>query len=536
MALAERMLATRFNSPEYQPVDHYTYVFCGDGDLMEGITSEAASLAGHLQLGKLIYLYDDNGISIEGSTDLAFTEDVPARFRAYGWHVQDVPEGNDLDAIAAAIAAAQAETDKPSLIVVHTHIGCGSPKQDTAGVHGEPLGAEAMAATRECYGWPEEPFFVPEEARAHMLEAVARGAKLETEWNAVCEAVQAVSPDLAAEIGSVISGELPDGWADAVPVFAADKEQATRNASGVVLNALADVLPNLLGGSADLSPSNKSDLKGGGEFGLSNTECGRNIHFGVREHVMGAIVNGMALHGGVIPYGATFLIFSDYLRPALRLAAIQEAHSLFIFTHDSIGVGEDGPTHQPVEQIMSLRLIPGLMVYRPADANETAQCWKLMVERREPALIALTRQNLPTLDVEQYPVRQGVPKGAYTLSEPEADPQVILLATGSEVSLAMAAQQALAAESIRARVVSMPCWELFEAQPACYQQEVLPPRVPKVAIEAGVTTGWQRWVGSDGAVIGLDHFGASAPAKTVFKEFGFTVENVVATAKGLLEA
>ena len=535
MAMAERFLAARYNTPEATLVDHYTYAIVSDGDLMEGIASEAASLAGHLRLGKLIYLYDDNEISIEGSTDLAFTEDVPARFAAYGWHLQDVADGNDLEAICAAIEAAQAETERPSLIVVHTQIGCGSPKAGTAGVHGEPLGAEAMAETRECYAWPKEPFFMPDEARDHMGEAVERGVRLEAEWNALCDAAAAAHPDLVAEFRAGITGELPAGWADAIPTFAADKDQATRNASGVVLNALAGVLPNLLGGSADLSPSNKSDIKDGGEFGLTEAECGPNIHFGVREHAMGAIVNGMALHGGVLPYGATFLVFSDYLRPALRLAALQEAHSLFIFTHDSIGVGEDGPTHQPIEQMMSLRLIPHLMVYRPADANETAQCWKLMVERQEPALIALTRQNLPVLDVDRYPVRQGVPRGAYVLSEPDGDPQVVLLATGSEVSLALAAQEALAAESVRARVVSMPCWELFEAQPACYQCEVLPPGVPKVAIEAGATTGWQKWVGGDGAVIGLDRFGASAPAKTVFKELGFTVENVVATAKGLVE-
>ncbi|NPV46558.1 MAG: transketolase [Armatimonadetes bacterium] len=536
MAMAERFLAARYNTPEATVVDHYTYAIVSDGDLMEGVASEAASLAGHLRLGKLIYLYDDNEISIEGSTDLAFTEDVPARFAAYGWHLQDVADGNDLDAICAAIEAAQAETERPSLIVVHTTIGCGSPKAGTAGVHGEPLGAEAMAATRECYAWPKEPFFMPDEARDHMGEAVERGLRLEAEWSALCDRAAAANPDLMAEFRAAIAGELPAGWTEALPVFPADKEQATRNASGVVLNALGEVLPNLLGGSADLSPSNKSDIRSGGEFGLTNAECGRNIHFGVREHAMGAIVNGMALHGGVIPYGATFLIFSDYLRPALRLAALQEAHSLFIFTHDSIGVGEDGPTHQPIEQIMSLRLIPHLMVYRPADANETAQCWKLMIERKEPALIALTRQNLPTLDVERYPVRQGVPRGAYVLSEPEGDPQVILLATGSEVSLALAAQEVLAAESVRARVVSMPCWELFEAQPECYQCEVLPPGIPRVAIEAGATIGWQRWVGSDGAVIGLNRFGASAPAKTVFKELGFTIENVVQTAKGLLEA
>lgn len=536
MAMAERFLAGRYNVAGADLVDHYTYAIVSDGDLMEGISSEAASLAGHLKLGKLIYLYDDNQISIEGSTELAFTEDVPARFRAYNWQVLEVADGNDVDAIGAAIEAAQADQDHPSLIVVKTHIGFGSPKQDTAGAHGEPLGAEAMAATRKNLGWPAEPFFVPEEAKAHMLAAVDRGAKLEADWTALCASAP-VAPELLAELQAVAAGELPAGWESAVPVFAADKDQATRSASGTVLNALGNVLPNLLGGSADLAPSNKSDLKCSGDYACCAADCGRNIHFGVREHVMGAIVNGMAVHGGVIPYGATFLVFADYMRPQLRLSALMGCHALYIFTHDSIGVGEDGPTHQPIEQVMSLRAIPGLAVYRPADANETAQCWKLMIERQEPALIALTRQNLPTLDMDKYPVAAGVARGAYVLSDaPGGDPQLVLLATGSEVALALAAQEALAAESIRARVVSMPCWELFEAQCSCYQAEVLPAGLPKLALEAGCTLGWQKWVGTDGKVIGLDHFGASAPAKTVFAEFGFTVDNVVQQARGLLEA
>jgi transketolase len=503
---------------------------------MEGIASEAASLAGHLKLGKLIYLYDDNQISIEGSTDLAFTENVGQRFEAYGWHVLTVADGNDLDAIGAAIEAAQAD-ERPSLIICKTHIGFGSPKQDSAGAHGEPLGAENLAKTRETLGWSYGPFEVPAEARAHMLEAGKRGEAHETAWNAVCEMVADEPGDLAAEFAMVITNQLPEGWQDAVPVFSPDKDQATRNASGIVLNALAEIMPNLIGGSADLAPSNKSDIKCSGDYACCAVDCGRNIHFGVREGVMGSIVNGMAVHGGVIPYGATFLVFSDYMRPALRLAALQECHSLFIFTHDSIGVGEDGPTHQPIEHVMSLRAIPDLKVYRPADANETAQCWKLMIERREPALIALTRQNLPTLDVEKYPVVQGTAKGAYVLSEAPGDSvDIVLLATGSEVALAMEAQTVLAAESINARVVSMPCWEIFEEQCACYQQEVIPADVPKLAIEAGTTLGWQKWTGCSGAVIGLDHFGASAPAKTVFEKFGFTVENVVTQAKSLIKA
>jgi transketolase len=538
MAIAERFLAARFNGAAGAAlVDHFIYAIVSDGDLMEGITSEAASLAGHLKLGKLVYLYDDNEISIEGSTDLAFTEDVGARFRAYHWQVLEVADGNDVEAICQAIEQARAETARPSLIVVHTHIGYGSPKQDTAGVHGEPLGAEALAATRRKLGWPEETFFVPEAAREHMALAAARGAELQAEWSALVTSAEPSAPDLIAEFRRAVAGELLSGWEDAIPVFSPDKDQATRNASGVVLNALAGVLPNLIGGSADLSPSNKSDLKGAGEFGRSEAECGRNLHFGVREHVMGAIVNGMALHGGVLPYGATFLIFSDYMRPALRLAALTQCHSLFIFTHDSIGVGEDGPTHQPVEHLMSLRAIPGLMVYRPADANETAQCWKLMVERQEPALIALTRQNLPVLDVTQYPVVAGTPRGAYILAEAEGGrPQLVLVATGSEVSLALEAQKALASEGIRARVVSMPCWELFVRQGDGYRAEVVPAGVPHVSIEAGTTLGWRTLLGEGGAAVGLDHFGASAPAKTVFREFGFTVENVVAQAKGLIEA
>ena len=532
MAMAERFLAAQFNGPAGADlVDHYTYAIVSDGDLMEGVASEAASLAGTLKLGKLIYLYDDNEISIEGRTDLAFTEDVAGRFVAYGWHVQHVADGNDIDAISEAITAAQAETERPSLIVVATHIGFGSPKQDSASAHGEPLGAEAMAATRARLGWPEETFHLPAEAAAHMREAGARGAALQAQWQ---ELLAGAQPETAQRFAQVMAEELPAGWEDAIPTFApSEKGLATRAASGDVLTALGNRLGNMLGGSADLAPSNKSEIKGCGEYGTDCACCGSNVHFGVRELGMGAIVNGMALHGGVIPYGATFLVFADYARPALRLAALMQCHSIFIFTHDSIGVGEDGPTHQPVEHLLSLRAIPGLTVYRPADANETAECWRLAIARREPCLLALTRQNLLILDPATTPVREGVARGGYVLVD-APNPRVVLLATGSEVELALKAQEALAAEGIAARVVSMPAVELFDAQPEAYRQEVLPPEAPTLAIEAGSTLGWCKYVGSRGAVIGLDHFGASAPAKTVFAEFGFTVENVVARAKGLL--
>ena len=535
MAMAERFLAAQFNaSVGADLVDHYVYAIVSDGDLMEGISSEAASLAGTLKLGKLIYLYDDNEISIEGRTDLAFTEDVAARFVAYGWHVRHVPDGNDVDAIGQAIAAAQAETARPSLIVVATHIGYGSPKADSPSAHGEPLGAEAMAATRVKLGWPAEPFHVPAEAAAHMQQAGARGAALQAQWEEKLAGVRASQPDVAARFTQTIAGELPAGWEDAIPTFAPhEKGLATRAASGDTLSALGNRLGNMLGGSADLAPSNKSEIKGCGEYGTDCACCGSNVHFGVRELAMAAIVNGMALHGGVIPYGATFLVFSDYARPALRLAALMQCHSIFIFTHDSIGVGEDGPTHQPVEHLLALRAIPGLTVYRPADANETAECWRLAIARRQPCLLALTRQNLLILDPAAYPVREGVQRGGYVLADAPAL-QVVLIATGSEVELALQVRAALEAEGIAARVVAMPSTELFDEQPEAYQRQVLPPDVPKLALEAGSTLGWCKYVGSSGAVIGLDHFGASAPAKTVFEQYGFTVKNVVARAKGLL--
>lgn len=540
LAIAEAFLAEKFNCPDggedFQLVDHYTYVICSDGDLMEGISHEAASLAGHLGLGKLIYLYDDNHISIEGSTDLAFSEEVPQRFESYGWHVQSVADGNDINAIAEAIENAQAETKRPSIICVRTHIGYGSPMQDDSESHGAPLGEENIRAAKEYYGMPvDEKFYVPDEVRKHMERAVERGQKAEREWKQRLARYRERFPEQAAIFDRSIAGDLPQDWDVDLPVFTAeDGKIATRSASGKVLNAIKDHLPTLIGGSADLAPSTKTLLDGEGAFCLDN--CGgRNMHFGVREHAMGAIVNGMALHGGVIPYGATFLVFADYMRPALRLSAIMSADAHWVFTHDSIGVGEDGPTHQPIEHVMSLRAIPDLAVIRPADANETAIAWKLAIERQSPVALALTRQNLPILDPAQYPVREGAMKGAYVLADAEGDLQLVLIATGSEVALALEAREALQAEGIGTRVVSMPCMEIFEEQPSHYINEVLPIDTPKVSIEAGVTLGWERWTGCSANCIGIDRFGASAPGEVVFEKLGFTVENVVATAKALLE-
>jgi transketolase len=526
MAIAEEFLAAHFGA---DIVNHYTYAIVSDGDLMEGVASEVASLAGHLGLGKLIYLYDDNRISIEGSTDLAFTEDVTGRFEAYGWQVLMVEDGNDLDAIEAAIRQAQADTERPTLIRVRTHIGFGSPKQDTAGAHGEPLGEEAAAAAKTKLGWPLEPtFFIPDEVAEHMSAAIERGAQAEADWQA---RVDAADPDKVALFEQIMAGELPDGWQDAIPVFAGDGADATRNASGKVINALAAVLPNLLGGSADLAPSTKTMIAGEGAFGVDGPGA-RNFHFGVREHGMGAIVNGMALHGGLIPYGATFMVFSDYMRGSIRLSAIMECKSIWVFTHDSIGVGEDGPTHQPIEHVMALRTIPNLIVLRPADSNETAIAWKMALQYRGPSVLALTRQKLPNLDMDKYPVADAM-RGAYVLSD-ASDAQVVLVATGSEVALAMEAQEALAAQGVAARVVSMPCWEAFRAQSDDYRASVLPSDLPKLAIEAGVTLGWHEWVGCDGDVIGIDRFGASAPGPVLMEEYGFTVENVVERALALV--
>lgn len=539
MALAERALAAQFNRDGFPMVDHYTYALVSDGDLMEGVASEAASLAGTLGLGKLILLYDDNHVTIEGPTDLAFTEDRVKRFEAYQWHTDIVDDGEDLAALEQAIRRAQAETERPSLIAVHTHIGYGSPKQDQAVVHGEPLGPEAMAATRTFFKWPEEPFHLPGGVLDHFREALEVGKKHQGEWQQRLAAYEKAYPDLAARLKAQIHGELPAGWDDGLPTFLpTDPPLATRVASGKVLNALAKKIPNLLGGSADLAPSTKTLIDGSGDMRPGKDGIGRNIHFGVREHGMGAVVNGLALHGGVIPYGATFLIFSDYMRASLRLSALMGCHTIFVFTHDSIGLGEDGPTHQPVEHLMSLRAMPHFTLIRPADANETTAAWRAaMAHTAGPVALALTRQNMPTLDPSAVDIREGVSRGAYVLKDSDGLPQVILIASGSEVTLALTAFEELAAENVRARVVSMPCWELFEAQDAAYRNQVLPPEVKaRLAVEAGATLGWERYVGSEGAVIGLDRYGASAPGKTNMENLGFTVAHVVSRALGLVGA
>lgn len=530
MALAEKWLAERFNRPGFPVIDHYTYALVSDGDLMEGVASEAASLAGHWKLGKLIYLYDDNHITIEGDTALTFTEDVLTRFQAYGWHTLRVVDGNDLEAIHGAIEAAKAVADRPSLIAVRTVIGYGSPKANNAACHGEPLGPDAARKTKECYGWPaEEPFHVPEDVRHAMRRAVEEGRCRQEAWDVLMADYARTYPDEAALLKRHLSGTLSKGWEESLPAFdPSGGAIATRNASGTVLNALARSVPNLMGGSADLAPSNKTFLKEGGS---------RNLHFGVREHAMGAILNGMALHGGVRPYGGTFLVFADYMRPAIRLAALMKTKVVYVFTHDSIGVGEDGPTHQPVEQLASLRAIPNLTVLRPADANETAAAWKIALEADGPVALALTRQNVPVLDVAREKLFEGVARGAYVLSESTGPARLILIATGSETHLALEAQKVLEQEKgIPTRVVSMPSWELFQRQDPAYRDAVLPPDVTaRCAVEAGSSMGWHRWTGSRGAVIAIDRFGASAPGSLVMKEFGFTVENVVSTALALLE-
>ncbi|ROR03304.1 transketolase [Desulfosoma caldarium] len=525
MALAEKWLAERFNRPGFPVIDHYTFGLVSDGDLMEGVASEAASLAGHWKLGKLIYLYDDNHITIEGDTALAFTEDVLARFHAYGWHTERVTDGNNLEAIDAAIERAKKTADRPSLIAVRTLIGYGSPKENNPACHGEPLGPEALRKTKESYGWPvEASFHVPEEVRQSMGRAVTEGQHREEQWHALLARYAEAYPEDAALLNQYLTGTLPEGWEKALPVFDPSKGPiATRNASGTVLNALAQVITNLLGGSADLAPSNKTFLTQGGD---------RNLHFGVREHAMGAILNGMALHGGLRPYGGTFLVFADYMRPAIRLAAIMKTKVIYIFTHDSIGVGEDGPTHQPVEHLASLRAIPDLTVLRPADANETAAAWKIALEAEGPVALALTRQNVPVLNMDRGRILDGVAKGAYVVSESAEPARLILIATGSEVHLALEAQKVLEQEKgIPTRVVSMPSWEIFERQEESYRNAVLPPDIrARCAVEAGSTMGWHRWVGTQGAVIGIDRFGASAPGSVLMKHFGFNVDHVVATA------
>ncbi|MGD8991949.1 MAG: transketolase [Desulfobacterales bacterium] len=536
MALAERYLAARFNKPGHQIIDHFTYGIVSDGDLMEGISHEAASLAGHLGLGKLIYFYDDNHISIEGDTDITFTENRIGRFESYDWHVQYVPDGNNLAALEQAIIEAQNESDRPSLIAVRTHIGYGSPnKQDTASAHGEPLGLEELQRTKENLGWPQEPsFLIPENALMHFRRAIEVGQKLEKRWENAFDTYQTEFKEDAAELRRWLAGQLPDGWKKRLPVFDPDeKGMATRVASGKVLNAVAPTVANLVGGSADLAPSTKTLIDNEADF-QAQIYSGRNLRFGVREHGMGGILNGMALHGGLIPYGATFLIFSDYMRPAIRLAALTEQQVIYVFTHDSIGLGEDGPTHQPIEQLAALRAMPNLMLIRPCDANETTQAWQAAIQHRNgPVALALTRQNLPTLNRNsQYASAAGLHRGGYVLSEAaNGKPQVILIASGSEVHIALTAAEMIDAKGYATRVVSMPSWELFEAQPANYRQQVLPPAVKaKIAVEAGSPQGWHRYVGDAGRVVSLDHFGASAPAQTLFEKFGLTSDQVVEKA------
>jgi len=535
MAIAQRFQASRYNRPGHDIIDHYIYAIVSDGDVMEGVASEAASIAGFLKLGKLIYFYDDNHITIEGNTSLAFTEDVGKRFEAYGWHVQHVADVNDLNALGSAIEAAQAVNDQPSLIIVRSHIGYGSPhKQDSREAHGEPLGAEEVKLTKQNLGWPtEEPFYEPEEAVAYFRQAIERGARQEQEWQQRYNAYAAAYPELAAQWQDELKGKLPSGWDSDIPTFAAGTSLATRAASGQVLNAIASKLPNLIGGSADLAPSTSTYMKGLGDFGPESN--GRNMHFGIREHGMGSILNGMALYGGVIPFGATFLIFSDYMRPPIRLAALMGIKTLYVYTHDSIGLGEDGPTHQPVEQLAALRAIPGLTVIRPGDANETAEAWRVAIQRKGPVALALTRQALPTLDRTQMASASNLAKGAYVLSDSAQKPQLILIATGSELSLAVDAANKLRQEGIAVRVVSMPSWELFEEQGAEYKESVLPADVrARLAIEAASPMGWERYIGPNGDTVTLNHFGASAPGKIVFQQFGFTVDNIVEKAKRLI--
>lgn len=554
MAMAEAHLAATYNRPGHEIFSHYTYGLVSDGDLMEGIASEAASLAGHLQLGKLIYLYDNNTISLAGTTRLSFTEDVLGRFRAFNWQVLEVEDGNDLGAIERALSEAQAETGRPTLISVRTTIGFGSPsKAGSFEVHGSPLGADEVLATKRALGWPlTEPFAIPDEARTELGKVAERGQTSQREWQQRLEAYARAFPDLHAQLQRALAGELPEHWTTSLPAFKVDDGPlATRVASGAVLNAIAARVPEIIGGSADLNPSTNTAMKGAGDFQSPTADGGdrqgavggtwgfegRNVHFGVREHAMGAIVNGMAYHGGLIPFSATFLTFSDYMRAPIRLAAMSHLGSIFVFTHDSIALGEDGPTHQPVEQLASLRAIPDLVVLRPADANETREAWRIAVERRDaPTILIFTRQALPIIDRSRFATERDTECGAYVLADPaEGSPELILLASGSEVSLALDAWERLTADGVRARLVSMPSWELFEAQSPEYRATVLPPSVAaRLAIEAGVPQGWARWVGDHGDTITLDRFGASAPFKVVMEQLGFTVDNVVARSMALL--
>lgn len=538
MAIAQSMLSKHYNRPGLEVIDHYIYSIVSDGDLQEGVTSEAASLAGTLKLGKIIYLYDDNDISIEGHTDIAFKEDVGKRFEAYDWQVIGPVDGFDTDAVEEAIRKAQAETVKPSLIICKTVIGYGSPnKANTAGVHGEPLGEDEVKLTRENLGWPySEPFVIPDEALQHFRKAVERGKNQQEEWKTKLAEYEEAYPEEAKRLKGDLSGDLSPGWEASLSDLFADQEKplATRSASGQALNAIAPIVHGLAGGSADLAPSNKTMMKDRGDYGPDN-HAGHNMHFGIREHVMGAICNGMALHGGVIPYCGTFLAFYDYMRAPVRLSALMDLRVIYIFTHDSIGVGEDGPTHQPVEHLAGLRSVPNLVTLRPADATETAQAWKIALERENgPTAIVLSRQNLPVLDRSKFTSVDGVQRGGYTLWEADASPSVIIIATGSEVEIALQAGQVLQEKGIAARVVSMPSWELFEAQPSEYRNHVLPPENRRrISIEAGTTLGWERYVGLDGTAIGISRFGASAPSKTIYEKLGLTAERVVNEAERL---
>jgi len=542
MAMGGAHLAARFNQEGFPLIDHYVYAIVSDGDLMEGVASEAASLAGHLKLGKLIYLYDDNHVTIEGFTSLAFSEDVPKRFEAYGWHTHTVADGNNLDEIEAAIREAQSVTDKPSLISVKTVIGFGMPTQGTRKAHSDAPGEDAVKETKRHLGWPEDKqFYIPDEALAHFREAIQRGEQFEAEWNELVSKYEQSHPEEAKSWRATMSGELPEGWEDHLPKFEEPKSVATRVASGDVINALAPVMPMLIGGSADLGVSNNTDIKDGGSFEAGSYD-GRILHFGVREHAMGSTLTGMSLNGGLIPFGGTFLTFSDYMRPAIRLAALSEVQVIYVFTHDSIGLGEDGPTHQPIEHLAALRAIPHLFVIRPADSPEVSEAWRIAILRRNgPTALALTRQKVGVIDRNKFAKADGLRRGAYILAEAQAadgsvtTPKLILIATGSEVSLVMEARDKLQGEGVPTRVVSFPCWELFNEQSQEYRDEVLPPAVTaRLAVEAGVRQGWDQYVGSSGDVVCLDRFGASAPGDVAMRELGFNVDNVLKHARALL--
>ena len=557
LAIAERWLAATFNRPGHEIVNHHTYVMVSDGDMMEGVAAEAASIAGQFRLGRLIVLYDANQITLSASADVTFSEDVGARFQAYGWHVEHI-DGMDIAAVDGALTKAKAVDDRPSLIVARTHIGFGSPhKHDTFEAHGEPLGVEEVRLTKRALGWPEDKsFYIPDEALVQFRRSVEEGRELEAQWNRRVDGLRAADPQLADKLRQALAGELPKGWDAALPRFTpADGAMATRDAGQKTIVALAETIPNLVGGSGDLDPSTRTALKGKGDFespnftppeGAPPTQgmvggplgyAGRNIHFGIREHAMAAIATGMALHGGILPYAATFFTFSDYMRPSIRLAALSKAHVIYVWTHDSIGLGEDGPTHQPVEQLASLRAIPDLMLLRPADANETVEAWKIAVAHTEgPVGLVFTRQKLPILDRSTLAPAAGTAKGAYVLADCAAGPpKLILIATGSEVSIALEAHKQLTREGVASQVVSMPCWDLFEAQPQSYKDTVLPPGVKaRVSVEAGSPLGWERYVGLEGAIIGLNRFGASAPGEIVMRELGFTPEHIVKVAKSIL--